>query len=54
MLTLAKSGGGCLPRQRLDKAQTKFLVIDRRVDFVIKLQQTNTELVKQNSIKLVL
>ena len=34
ILTLAKSGGGFFPLQRLERAQTKFLVIDNLVDLV--------------------
>jgi hypothetical protein len=37
MVTLAKSGGGCLPRHRLDNAHTKFLVIDSLAVFVRRL-----------------
>lgn len=40
-LTLAKSGGGFFPLQRLDSAHTAFRVIVRRFCFESNLKQTN-------------
>jgi len=37
--TLLKSGGGFLPRQRFDKHQMAFLIIDILPDFCNSLQQ---------------
>ena len=38
-LTLVKSGGGFLPLQRLLRAHTAFLVIERRVDLVRRVRR---------------
>lgn len=40
-LTLGKSGGGFLPRHKLERAHTKFLVIESLVDFVRRLLNKN-------------
>lgn len=40
-LTLAKSGGGFFPLQRLDRAHTAFRVIVRRFCFESNLKQTH-------------
>jgi len=37
--TLVKSGGGFLPRQRFDKHQMAFLIMDIRPDFCRSLSQ---------------
>jgi len=39
IITLAKSGGGFLPRQRFDKHQIAFLIIDIRPDFCNSLHR---------------